>query len=732
MATSHYASSESQAPLDDWEGERSSRRDGNAQEGLSIDFPAIRGMIWRQRFTLIFIIGAALILGFVATLVTTPIYRATATVKVDPKPATVIDGQDSLQISGRDLRAYKLTLASVLQSRSVAGRVADELKLDRKLGADASARPAGMTQEAWRAHNRNIAIATLQGGLSVDVPAEANIISISFNSADPVLAAEAANAYSDNFVTDDIRRSLEQSAYARKYLLDQINQLQRKLSESERQSISYARAARIVSPGLLSQPTTGNSSTDSSAPATVTGSNLSSINSAYTLARATRIAAEQRWKTASVTRAANLPEVQQNPMVQNLLSERGKVAVNLADLRTRYGEDYPQARELKAQLATLDKQIQQVSEEVKGSIRSVYETAMRQEGALAEEVGKVSDESLDEQSRRVQFGQLERETAAYRAQLDAMLARYNELSATANIKPSTVTKLDDAERPTSPVSPVLAKNLLVAVVLGFGLAIGVAILREIFDDRLRSVAEVERKLGIATLGVTPLVPEGGKEDGSFALEEAYSSICTAIEFALPAREHNVVSFTSTQGAEGKSTTSLIVAKKFARHGRKVLLIDGDLRKPSIAVQAGFPRPKVGLTELLLGTVSLEGALLPNIQPDLDILPTGTVPTQPVEVLSSPLFAEFLEKCREDYWLVIIDSPPVMGLADAPIISSVADCTVFVVEANRAHFGAAKAALRRLRDADANVLGAILTKFQSLIAGQSYDYQYSYYSYGSDK
>jgi len=732
------ASSEPAGAYREWRDDVAHPPADFSETSFSIDFAAIRGIMWRQRFTLVSITVAAILIGFVITLLTTPIYQATATVKLDPKPIEIIDGQDTTALTSRDIIPYKETLAAVIKSRSAAKTVIGNRALLSNLSPADSEKPADMSDKVWQQQKQVIAIGKLQAGLSIDTQTDLNIMDVSFSSSDPEIAMLAANAYVDYLLTDDIKRSFEQSEYSRKYLLDQINQLQTKLALSERQSIAYARAAKIIAPGMLSGGSTDqgdSASSSTAAPQTVTGSNLIAINQAYAEARNQRIAMEERWKSAAKAPAGSLPEVQQNATIQSFMQKRGEATAGLADLRTRYGEDYPRARELKAQIAALDRQIQQLSDDVKRGLQAAYQTALSQENSLAGEVSRISDQTLDEQSRRVQFGQLERETAAYRKQLDGMLTRYNELSASANIKPSTITRLDNAERPGKPTSPNIVKNLLLATVLGLGLAAGVAFLLEILDDRLRTIADLERKLKLPTLGVTPLIEGEHNLMNSSALDEAYSSARISLEFALSRNsdDHTVVAFTSSQASEGKSTSAFMIAKKMAAHGRKVLLVDTDLRKPTLARMVDRLRTDAGLIEVLLGSATLESVLVPVEGTDLVVLPAGNAPgLVPIEILSSPLFSQFIKRCSQQYPLVVLDSPPVMGLADAPTIARLADCTVFIIEANRAHFGQAKAALRRLRDSGANVIGAVLTKFVALNAGQSYDYQYAYYTYGNEE
>ena len=256
-------------------------------------------------------------------------------------------------------------------------------------------------------------------------------------------------------------------------------------------------------------------------------------------------------------------------------------------------------------------------------------------------------------------------------------------------------------------------------------------LRETLDDKVRSLDDVEEKIGLTLLGHTPYVdPKDLKvgEDRFGQLMESYASIRSAIDFTLP-REQNVIQLTSSQASEGKSTTAVILAELFANLGRKTILIDADLRRPSIAELVNIEKPETGFVEVVLGHTEMEAAVVKGTHENLDILPVASVSPNPSELFASPQMREFIEKCRAEYSLVIIDTCPVLGIADAPLLASLVDGTVFVLEANKVPFGQARAAIRRIRMGNGNVIGTVLTKYRALEAGQSYDYQYGYYQYG---
>ncbi|MFA7587234.1 MAG: polysaccharide biosynthesis tyrosine autokinase [Novosphingobium sp.] len=741
MSENHNAGLAGRAEDETWLNRQPPSTDGyddaNAEPLVSVAM--VRGILFRRRYLALGILAVALLLGLIVTLLTTPIYKASATVQIDPNGNFIVQGQDlSPGVATNEISRYMETQAAVITSRKLAYRVVDALKLTSRPGflpeEDPGSASSQLTPEQKQKRRREMATSILEGNVSVDFPGDSRIVTINYRSGNPVLAAAIANAYADSYVQEDLRNNLATSTYAQRYLRGQIDQVRNKLEQAELAANAYAKTHGIISPAMMSAPTDSKDGSADSAQ-NITTASLANVNQTYTDARTKRIVAQQRWLTVAKTPASQLPEVQQSTVIQDLLATRAKLAGTLADLRQRYGEDYPQIQELKAQITSLDRQIGQTSADIKNSIRNDFLIAQRQEAALQSELGSVAGQTLDEQDRRVHYNILDREAGALRTQLAALLDRYNQVASAATVQSGSITKLDAAQVPGYPSSPKLGKNLFIALVLGAGLAAAVIVLMEILDDRVRSPEDVENKLNIRILGQTPFVDDadlGDQLSDPFSpLMESYSSLRTAIDFASGS-DHKVLQMTSSQSEEAKTTTAIVLGQIYARLGKKVLLVDADLRRPAVAAQLGLSRPDYGLAEVLAGSSSLESALVTGTPENLDVLACGPIPSNPVEILSSPLLGDFLARQRERYDVVIVDSSPLIGIADAPLLSRFVDFTVFVVEANRAHFGQAKTALRRLRNSSANVLGAVLTKFKALEAGQSYDYQYKYYSYSSEK
>lgn len=702
-------------------------------KGPRIDIAWLRGALFRQRWLIAVIVALAVMGGVAMTLLTPPTYRATATVRVAPWGNTIIEGQDvgSQIVSPTEVDTLMQTQLEILQSRNLAEQVARELGFGKRtdlLGAEIDeGRPANRTDAQWEEDKIKVAAQVLQGSVSAKIPTESQIIEINVTSGKPALAAEIANGYAKAFVQTDVRRSVDSNAYAREYLLQQIDDVRKRLNDAELSANAYARNA-----GIVTQTTTGTGEEGSS---TIVGANLASVNQTFAAVRANRIAAEQKWRAIASLPASQIPEVLGSPVVQGLTEERAKLNADLAVLRQRYNDDFPAISDIRSRLSLIDQQIERTGADVKASIRGQFQVARQQEEAMQRELGAVTSDALVEQDKKIEFTGLEREAGALREQLKSLLDRFNQITAASNLQASSITPLDTATVPGSPIAPSLSRNLMIAIVLGFGLAAGLALVREIFVDQFRRGEDIEDRLGITFLGLTPFVKSDdleSEEANQFStLMEAYAAIRSTIDYAVP-RKGAVIQFTSSQASEGKSTTSLILAQLFARLGRKTLLIDADLRKPSVHALLDIERPSAGLAEVLLGHVHFDDAKIETICDNLSILSVARIPPNPIELVSSSQFRDLIDACRNEYSLVIIDSSPMLGLADSAEIAKVVDATVFVVEANRTSLAQARTAIGRLQAVGANIIGSVLTKYRALEAGSDYSYQYQYYQYGERK
>jgi capsular exopolysaccharide synthesis family protein len=709
----------------DWYSE-----DGEYPAQRAFGLAELRAMAWRRRGMIGVLLAFAVIAGLVITLLMTPMFRATTTVRIDNESLQVVEGQEVTPlVSVMDTDRYINTQMEVLQSSSMALRVADSLNLaqnDEFLSEAGIGPLPGDIPEAQAVNARRQIIAEiLREGVSAEVAQRNRIASIQFDSRSPVYAARIANAYAENFISENVRGQFDANSYAKDILEEQVAEAQARLRETEIQAVEYARRN-----GLIDTSAGGGEEGEESGATSIVTANLTQLNQNYIEARSNRIMAEQRWRAAEATSPLELAEARQNAALQAVIGDRATAQAQLDKLRQRYLDDHPQVEQAKAEVNALTNEINRMAGQVRNSLRTEYRIAQRQEEQLTEARTQLANETLAEQDRRVQYGMLSSDAQNQRLQLAELQRRLSQVNSASDVAANNITMVDAASVPADPFTPNFPRNMLISLVLGLAVGCGLALLREAFDDALHSPEDAEAKLGLPLLGTTPLVAEdetdivGGEFD---ELAEAYYSVRAATDFATGGNRNKVIQITSCQPGEGKSTTAVALALDYARIGRRVILLDGDLRKPTLHRRLGLSR-EVGWISALMNEVPLDGAIQ-SLGPDKpDVLPLGPTPPNPVQLLSGEQMGKLIERLRGKYDIVLIDSPPVMGLADAPLIARHADHTVLIVEAGRAHYGAARAAIRRLHESGANLVGIVMTKFDFRNAGYGYDYHYSYYRY----
>ena len=715
-------------------------------EELSRALRQLWSTFYRNRLLIVGIVAAAMLVGLGITLLMTPKYRATTSVQIDQQATNVLgsSGQDALQQSDawQDADRFLQTQTDVLQSRAMAMAVMQDLNLSsnddfvRKMGANPADQPEGPLSLSDTKREQILKI--LSDDLKVNLPRNSRVAEINFTSPDPRLAARIANAFASDFMVFNMNRKFGSSTYARNFLQSQLADTRTKLEESERALLTYARSAGLldVSGGIAA---IADSSGSSAAPRSLTTSNLVQLNDAYAQAEAARVQAQQHWEQASATPPLQLQEVLTNPAVMQLSQLKAQAQAAYQQDLQRHKPDYPQMQQAAAHIAELDRQLSTLAIAIRGSIKDQYQTALKQEQALAGSVNGLKRSTQNEQSRSVEYNILKRAVDTNRTMYDSLLQRFSEVSAQAGVAANNISQVDVADTPARPVSPRPLINLTLAGMLGLLVAGGFVFLRDKFDDSIRTPEDIPIKLGLTFLNSTPLIgdtvtPYEAIEDPRSSLSEAYAALRTSIELGRLGGAPRTMSVTSTRQSEGKSTSSFAIARNFAKIGRSVVLIDGDLRKPSLHRLVNAYN-NTGLSNLLAGLADIDETLQDIGIAGLSLMSAGPLPPNPAELLSGARLPEIIGQLSERFDLVIIDAPPVLGLADAIIIGSVTETTLFVIEANGSHHGHAKAAVRRLTANGVNIIGALLSKYDARKIGYGYGYGYNYaysYSYGDNE
>ena len=683
-------------------------------------------LLMKHRMLIAIIFVAALGVGAVATLLMTPIYTASTTFQIDRESAKVVE--DSLD-TGEALVAgeeFFQTQYGLLRSRSLAERVVNDLGLAR---TDAFLKEMGSpSADAPAASRRAAVLATVRENLGVEPIRGSRLVHVTFDSPSPALSAKVANAFADAFIKANLDRRFESSAYAREFLEERIAQTKAKLEQSERELVAYAAQQQIIS---LSEPGPQSAGTQSLAQ-----SDLVALNASLAQATAARVAAEAKWRQAASRPLMGVPEVLASPTIQELSQTLAKLNAEYQQKLSRYQPEFPEMLQLKAQIDETTRQRNAAAADIRASIQSQYQAALNEENALRGRVNGLKGAVLDQRDRSVQYNILQRELDTTRTLYDGLLQRYKEIAVAGGVATNNISIVDRADVPVSPSKPNLLYNMALAAFLGLGLAVLAAFVAEALDESLLSPEDVEAKLGTPVLGAIPLLSRGttpttALADVRSAFSEAYYSLRTALQFSTADGAPDTLLVTSARQGEGKSTTAAAVAINLARVGARVLLVDADLRNPSLHRLLKTPNER-GLSNVLSGSCS---ALEPVLATDLrnfSFMPCGPLPPNPAELLGGTRLGDFLQEARESFDIIVMDGPPVLGFADAPLLAAATNGTIFVVESKSTRRGPARHALRRLQVGRAKLIGAVLTKFNArAMAYGSYEYSYDYH-YGLDQ
>ena len=700
--------------------------------GTAEPVPVIRQylrVLLRWRYVIIGTVVACCVLGLIGTLLMTPKYTASTTIEISRESDRVTDFQGvNREASVADQEFYQ-TQYGLLESRALSERVATQLGLvdDPKFFAmfgvsakdPAFQQVGGRYPASGRATRQRIAGEILLKNFKVVPTRLSRLVNLRFTAPDAALAAKVTNAWAENFIQTNLERKIQATSYGRNLLQRQLAQLKERLDQSQRQLVAYASAQRIIN---LPAQTSGDGK--STSERSIIADNLAALNTALTQATADRIQAEARYQQAGRSGASS--EALRNQAINALRQKRAELAADYQRLMTQFEPGYPAAKAIKSQIDQLDRSIAREESRVSGSMLADYREAREREQNLEAKVDQLKNSYLDLRRRSIQYNIYQQEVDTNRALYDGLLQRFKEIGVAGGVGVNNVSVIDVADVPQRPSSPRLILNLAAALLAGLVIGALAAFALEQIDEAIADPEDVERRLGVPLLGSVPKVdgitPKEALLDRKSDLVDAYIAVQTNLAFTT---EHGVprsFSVTSTRPAEGKSTTALALATTLARSQRRVILVDGDMRSPSVHHLGGVDHD-YGLSNFLSGQDNLDAMIFNMADLGISAMSAGPIPPNAAELLTGTRLSVLIERLLERYDHVVIDSPPVMGLADAPLIAGRVEGVIYAVESHGIRSTMVKTALNRL--ANAHVIGGVLTKFEARKAHYGYGYEYGY-------
>jgi succinoglycan biosynthesis transport protein ExoP len=691
-------------------------------------------IVRRRKWVLIGAVVGALLIGLLVTLLMTPLYTAKGTLEIQRENAgpSTVPSADS-RAGAMDPEFYD-TQIGLLKAHSLAERVASSLrlqddprffeiyKIDNEWFENGRATPRAPSRQ----DRVKIAGNILLGNVDVDHDRMSRLVEISFTSPDAVLSKRVVDAWGSEFVQATLARRFEASSYARTFLENRLAQLRQRIDASERQLVDYAAREGIVNVPVTT-PGTGSAGSTTERP--LLADDLATLNQQLSQARADRIEAEARLGTP----AMQSNDAAQNGALNGLRQQRAQFAAEYARLMVQFQPDYPPARSLQSQIAQMDRSIAREEARSQGTVRGTYTSAVARENALQARLNQLKTSVLDLRRRSIQYNIIQRDADTNRQLYDALLQRYKEIGVAGGVGVNNISVVDRPEIPGGPSSPRLPLNLLVALVIGLVLGSAAAWALEQLDQGLTDPADVESDLHVPLLGTIPQAKNGTPlellADRKSAVSEAYVSIQTRLSFATDHGVPRSIAVTSSKPAEGKSTTSFALALSMARSRRRVLLIDGDMRSPSVHQLLGITNNR-GLSNYLAGDGDLDGLIGPTAYENMSVMTAGPMPPSAPELLNGDRLDQLLADMAGSFDQIVIDAPPVMGLADAQLIGSKVEAVIYVVEFQSTQKSMARVAIGRLTSANIHIAGAVLSKFDARRAHFGYGYDYGYgYGYG---
>ena len=676
------------------------------------------------------IVAACLVIGIVITLLMSPQYTSEARIEISRKQDNVtnVEGVKSEEL-GQDLEFYQ-TQYALLEARSLAERVARDLKLitDKsffnRFGVDVEEEGLFASSDrrspdsSKRSARLALAAEILLDNMVVEPIRGSSLVDIKFTSPDPRFSAQVANSWVEQFVASTMDRRFASTADARDFLERRLEELRQRLEDSERRLVTYASSKAIVT-------LSGNigASGETGVQRTLVAADLEALNTALAEATSARIVAESQIRQRNGTSQSSLS----NAAISGIRQSRAEVAAERAKLLTQFEPEYPTVKALTSQLEALDESIAQEELRVQSSINTGYVEALQREAELQRKVEELKSRFQIQRRDSIQYNIYQREVETNRELYEALLQRFKEIGV-AGVGNNNIAVVDRAQIPDEPSSPNLPFNILLSLIAGIALSGGYVFALEQIDQSLKDPADVKNFLGLSPLGVVPQVDKedilASLHDKKSVASEAYFSIGTSLSFLTDHGVPKSILLTSTRPNEGKSTSAIAIAEVLARMGHKTLLIDADMRNPSVHQFAKIQN-ETGFSNYLTGHTNISELITPSANPNLVYMTAGPIPPNAAELLSGSTAKNLIQELSNAFEHVVIDGPPVLGLADAPLLARAVEGVIYTIEANGAKMRSVQTALRRIEAANATVFGAIVTKLDSRNAEYGYGYSYSY-------
>jgi succinoglycan biosynthesis transport protein ExoP len=740
--TMNYPSTDIREAIPEWDAEEVHLRD-------------YLDVVLRRKWLIISTLLLVFVTALFLTLSKPKLYRATSTLEVVARNQNVTKFE---AVDSSDMRAgdFYDTQVQLLESRQLLRRVAERLQLqdhpvvvealfgDEAPGlvaqlkgmlrelvlsfipADRRGRATGAAVDDQVLMQESV-LGFLGSGISVDPSRTGMLINVSFISPDRRLSRDVANGMADEFLQWNMEKKMEASDLARAFLMKQIDRSKINLEKAEEKLNGFAQKA-----GIVSLDTKHNS----------VYRQLEDLNAALSAAEAELISRRAAYSQAQKYGASTLPEVMASPMIGELKTEYARLQSEYENQHVIFQDDFPEVRALLERMDSIAGRIAAEEKKIFATVRNHYEAAQERKTALEQRVARQMQLAMDLNERTTQYKIMAREVETNKQIYQSLLERSREIESMAGISSSNIHIVDEASLPILPAKPNVRRSLMLAVVLGLFAGLGLAYFLEYFTDHIANPDEITDRFRIPLLGVLPLVKKGnGNLDKALEADprapfcEALRTTSVSLQLSGTADKAKSFVITSMRPSEGKTTLAANLAQTFAVAGEKVVLVDGDMRRPRVhkifSPETNNNGP--GLSRFLVNN-SDPGLVRRNGHKNLSFIPAGPIPPNPVELLVSKRFGELIRELEIRYDRVIIDGPPMQGFADTLVLSRNVGGVVLVSSVGQTTREELRHFKKSMTNVNSTILGCIINKvdLNKRYGYQSYYKYYSYYGYGEGK
>ena len=714
--------------------------------------------LWHRKWRIVLITLVAMLIAALAVFNMTPIYRAVATLLIEQQSARVLSIE---QIYGQESKSneYLQTQFELLKSHSLAERVVRQLGLTEHpefdprqrseplisstiskllaslgLGKQETANPLETLAESGLSNEAKVLESVTRRfitAINVVPVGRSQLVKIEVNMADRHMAARAANALAEGFIESQMEANMEISATAASWMNSRLVELRETLRAAEDKLQAFREQENLVDVGGV---------------ATIAAAELSKTGDRMIDARSGRSEAESQYRQVQNMRSggweklASLPAVLGHPLIQQFKSEQARAQAKVDELSKRYGPRHPNMLAAQSDLSAAQASLRGQVEQVVAGIERNYQLAVANERSLRQSFEDNRSQIQEIARKEFQLRELQREVDTNRVLYDTFLNRLKETTATADLEASNARLVDRAVAPLFPDKPKKPLIIAVAGLLAGFIAAGLVLLLNALNNTFKGTEEIESHLNLPVLGIVPLLK--GKKPKELARQfasntdkafsESIRTIRTSVMLSGMDGSKKIMVVTSSVPREGKTTVASNLAIALGQI-KKVILIDADMRRPTLAKKLNLPPETPGLANLIAGTAKIEDAI--QQVEGIDVITAGDAPHDPLELLSSPHYAKLLEYLTSKYQHVIIDSPPIQAVSDAKVLSTHADSLIYVIRSDHTAIAQVERGLDALLQSNAPVTGIVLSQADVRKAqkyGYSYGGYYDYYGYSDNK